>query len=303
MCCGVLLLMMMMITLNGWWLSLVGRDRGCAQCPRHLHRDTCRLKLHVLPSVDSKTTHPTTCNVPCAAAATAAAGVIAAAPPFCRYGQTPSWFVLFRSQKAAAIASSCNILPMNQDLFQVCSTMCVCVWFCIVQLGGKRGVSRGWLRLCGFSLWSVCNCPRGVVHARNQAAPSPDTHTHTLCPLLSSPSPLSPNINQSTHPALIQVHPAPGPEEVNWESLWFNHRQRQIRAFATTPFAILVVGAPVSLLTSAISSLSGTFCSAVKWDVYCNSTSLIGKILKGLVTGFLPSLLIILWQVIVWRGV
>jgi hypothetical protein len=27
--------------------------------------------------------------------------------------------VLFRSQKAAAIAASCNILPMNQDLFQV----------------------------------------------------------------------------------------------------------------------------------------------------------------------------------------
>lgn len=36
-----------------------------------------------------------------------------------KYGQTPSWFVLFRTQKAAAIASSCNILPMNQDLFQV----------------------------------------------------------------------------------------------------------------------------------------------------------------------------------------
>jgi hypothetical protein len=40
-------------------------------------------------------------------------------PSSCRYGQTPSWFVLFRSQKAAAIAASCNILPMNQDLFQV----------------------------------------------------------------------------------------------------------------------------------------------------------------------------------------
>ena len=36
-----------------------------------------------------------------------------------KYAQTPSWFVLFRTQKAAAIAASCNILPMNQDLFQV----------------------------------------------------------------------------------------------------------------------------------------------------------------------------------------
>jgi hypothetical protein len=32
----------------------------------------------------------------------------------------------------------------------------------------------------------------------------------------------------------------------------------------TTPFAILVVFAPVSLLTSAISQLNSTFCTAVK---------------------------------------
>jgi hypothetical protein len=61
-------------------------------------------------------------------------------------------------------------------------------------------------------------------------------------------------------PASSQVHPAPGPEEVNWESLWFNHGQRRVRQFVTTPFAILVVFAPVSLLTSAISSLNTQFC-------------------------------------------
>jgi hypothetical protein len=49
----------------------------------------------------------------------AAAGCAGCVVACCRYGQTPSWFVLFRSQKAAAIAASCNILPMNQDLFQV----------------------------------------------------------------------------------------------------------------------------------------------------------------------------------------
>jgi len=32
--------------------------------------------------------------------------------------------VLFRSQKAAAIAASCNILPMNQELFQVGAYVC-----------------------------------------------------------------------------------------------------------------------------------------------------------------------------------
>jgi DNA-directed RNA polymerase III subunit RPC2 len=94
-----------------------------------------------------------------------------------------------------------------------------------------------------------------------------------------------------------QVQPAPGPEEVNWESLWFNHSQRRLRQFMTTPFAILVVFAPVSLLTSAISSLNSQFCTAVKFEFYCESKSAVSNIIRGLVTGFLPSLLIILWQV------
>lgn len=36
---------------------------------------------------------------------------------------------------------------------------------------------------------------------------------------------------------------------------------------------------------------------AVHWDFYCTSTTAFSNILRGLITGFLPSLLIILWQV------
>jgi hypothetical protein len=62
---------------------------------------------------------------------------------------------------------------------------------------------------------------------------------------------------------------------VNWESLWFNHAQRRMRQFVTTPFAILVVFAPVALLTSAISSLNQQFCAvraaaAAAAGMYCN---------------------------------
>jgi hypothetical protein len=53
-----------------------------------------------------------------------------------------------------------------------------------------------------------------------------------------------------------QVHPAPGPEEVNWQSLWFNHQQRVLRGWLTAPFAVIVVLLPVSGLTSAISMLN-----------------------------------------------
>jgi hypothetical protein len=56
------------------------------------------------------------------------------------------------------------------------------------------------------------------------------------------------------------VHPAPGPEEVNWQALWYNHGQRVLRGWLAAPFAIIVVLLPVSLLTSAISSLNDEFC-------------------------------------------
>jgi hypothetical protein len=61
-------------------------------------------------------------------------------------------------------------------------------------------------------------------------------------------------------PCHLQVHPAPGPEEVNWQSLWFNHSQRVLRGWLTAPFAIIVVLLPVSGLTSAISMLNSEVC-------------------------------------------
>jgi hypothetical protein len=39
------------------------------------------------------------------------------------------------------------------------------------------------------------------------------------------------------------------------------------------------------------------FCKAVRWELYCESKSSLSKIARGLITGFLPSLLITLWQV------
>ena len=39
------------------------------------------------------------------------------------------------------------------------------------------------------------------------------------------------------------------------------------------------------------------FCKAVQWELYCSAKSSVSKIARGLITGFLPSLLITLWQV------
>lgn len=59
------------------------------------------------------------------------------------------------------------------------------------------------------------------------------------------------------------------------------------------PAAALLRASPASTPSLPFS----TFCQAVKFEFYCESKSAVSNIIRGLVTGFLPSLLIILWQV------
>lgn len=144
--------------------------------------------------------------------------------------------MLFRSQKAAAIAASCNILPMNQDLFQV-GVVCCVAWALLLVLW-ERVVPQAAAETSDNAVAATCGWCRPI--HEQACAVGRGTLLTVFYPA----------------PFCVQVHPAPGPEEVNWESLWFNHSQRLLRQFVTTPFAILVVFAPVSLLTSAISSLN-----------------------------------------------
>eukprot|EP00878_Enallax_costatus_P022072 GHUV01023404.1.p1 GENE.GHUV01023404.1~~GHUV01023404.1.p1 ORF type:complete len:906 (+),score=284.12 GHUV01023404.1:2758-5475(+) len=58
----------------------------------------------------------------------------------------------------------------------------------------------------------------------------------------------------------FQVHPAPGPEEVNWQHLWMTYKERDWRAALTWPLMLLVVLFPITLVTSAASRLEYVFC-------------------------------------------
>jgi hypothetical protein len=128
-----------------------------------------------------------------------------------REGFTPSWFVLFRTQKAAAVAASCNIHPLNR---------------------------------AGF-----------------------------------------------------QVHPAPGPEEVNWYALWFTHEQRVVRGWIVIPCIVFLVLVPVSLVAAAVTQVNAAFCtSSLSWRWYCCSRNWVARGAKSLLTGFVPTLLVLLWQ-------
>jgi hypothetical protein len=57
-----------------------------------------------------------------------------------------------------------------------------------------------------------------------------------------------------------QVHPAPGPEEVNWQALWFTHAQRTLRMWLVAPVMVLIVLLPVSLLGAAATQITGLIC-------------------------------------------
>eukprot|EP00775_Hariotina_reticulata_P011017 gene11017-11171_t len=107
------------------------------------------------------------------------------------------------------------------------------------------------------------------------------------------------------------VHPAPGPEEVNWQHLWMTWRERDCRTILVWPFTLAIVLFPITLMTSAASRLDYVFCPALVegqptpafyWDWYCINKTVGGTLpsfLRAFITGWLPNLLLNLWLVMV----
>eukprot|EP00798_Chlamydomonas_sp_ICE-L_P017208 gene17208-23528_t len=58
----------------------------------------------------------------------------------------------------------------------------------------------------------------------------------------------------------FKVHPAPGPEEVNWPTLWLNYRQRDWRHNLVRPLILIVLLLPVGIFTSGMQQLDFVFC-------------------------------------------
>ncbi|KAI8473306.1 MAG: hypothetical protein J3K34DRAFT_411580 [Monoraphidium minutum] len=109
--------------------------------------------------------------------------------------------------------------------------------------------------------------------------------------------------------AKFQVHPAPGPEEVNWQHLWLTWRQRDLRSVLTWPLTVAVVVFPITLMTSAVSRLQFLLCpapgaplskpaAALVWPWYCSSSSVLANFIRSLITGWLPALLLNLYLVL-----
>ncbi|GLI62080.1 hypothetical protein VaNZ11_004639 [Volvox africanus] len=123
----------------------------------------------------------------------------------------------------------------------------------------------------------------------------------------------------------FRVHPAPGPDEVNWSALWSNFRGRDLRRNLMRPLVVLMVVFPIGIFTGGLAQLDYLLCPShncailqegsdiwrssncteatkkrenqqLSWDWYCGQKDPFSKLLKRLVVAWLPSLLLILWQ-------
>ena len=58
----------------------------------------------------------------------------------------------------------------------------------------------------------------------------------------------------------FRVMPAPGPEEVNWQSLWFSYRDRVRRGWLLKPLLVVVILIPMPMFSAALMQLSQLIC-------------------------------------------
>ncbi|GAX72907.1 hypothetical protein CEUSTIGMA_g362.t1 [Chlamydomonas eustigma] len=124
----------------------------------------------------------------------------------------------------------------------------------------------------------------------------------------------------------FRVLPAPGPEEVNWSSLWMNYHSRSIRGWIFKPLLTLFILIPVSMFSAALMQLSSLICPAHQcvddqtgiitvtimacppgstlgdgtaplWPYYCDGEGgILTNPLETVLTVWVPAFLVTLWQ-------
>jgi hypothetical protein len=133
---------------------------------------------------------------------------------------TPSGFVFFRSQQAAAMAASTQIYGEDGAKFQA--------------------------RRSGGPLAGRARAFQNPQQGRGCGG-------RTSAPACRPPA-------RGRRRTRAQVRPAPGPEEVNWQHLWLTWRQRDVRSALLWPLMVLVVVFPVTLITSYVAQLQFVLC-------------------------------------------
>eukprot|EP00798_Chlamydomonas_sp_ICE-L_P014458 gene14458-20470_t len=101
-----------------------------------------------------------------------------------------------------------------------------------------------------------------------------------------------------------QVHVAPGPEEVNWSALWMSYKQKDFRGWFLKPLLVIIILIPIGIFSGALMQLDFLLCPTrttdkQSWAWYCAQDDVIAQVFARLITGWLPALLLVLWQGVV----
>ncbi|GMH41955.1 hypothetical protein BSKO_09874 [Bryopsis sp. KO-2023] len=104
--------------------------------------------------------------------------------------------------------------------------------------------------------------------------------------------------SESSHK--FKAYPAPGPEEMNWQALWKTWVEKDVRSVIVFPFLVFLCLLPIGLAMGAMSRLNNFLCGRTDspwyWNAYCAKNGDNESRLRSLVTGWLPPILVSVWQ-------
>ncbi|CAL5219786.1 g1691 [Coccomyxa viridis] len=138
-----------------------------------------------------------------------------------------------------------------------------------------------------------------IVDARKRALASPPCASYFV--FFSSQKAAAIAAQTNIHPEdgrSFRVVEAPGPEEVNWPTLWMSWRERELREIIVLPIIVLIMLVPVGAFSGVVAQVTVAICgnnsasNRFYSEWYCQRQSMS----RSLITSILPTVLLMLWQ-------
>lgn len=99
----------------------------------------------------------------------------------------------------------------------------------------------------------------------------------------------------------FQAHPAPGPDEMNWQALWKTWQQKDIRRVLVFPLIVGVIIFPLGIFAGALSKLTDVLCDengiAYIGHSYCGVDDQDAWLSpQKIISGWAPPVVVSIWQ-------
>ena len=148
--------------------------------------------------------------------------------------------------------------------------------------------------------YDLRECERAVVYAREAALQSdPGPSCFVVFATQKAAAQAAQCLLHSGSRRNFRVQPAPGPDNVNWQSVLYRRNQSMRRVFFIMPMIILLILFPSGIFTVGISMACNVeppsgLRGFLNW--YCSEEAVV---FQSIVSGLLPPILLTLWEVFV----